>query len=34
MPKKIAPLSENKISGAKSMEKAYKLYDGNGLFLT
>ncbi|MGD0274708.1 MAG: Arm DNA-binding domain-containing protein [Syntrophales bacterium] len=33
MPKKIAPLSENKINTAKNIEKAYRIFDGGGLFL-
>lgn len=33
MPKKIIPLTEIKIKNAKSKAQAYKLFDGNGLFL-
>jgi hypothetical protein len=33
VPKRIAPLSENKISTAKLSEKEYRLFDGGGLFL-
>ncbi|MDX9822980.1 MAG: integrase arm-type DNA-binding domain-containing protein [Syntrophales bacterium] len=33
MPKRSAPLSEEKINSAKTAEKAYRLFDGLGLFL-
>jgi integrase len=33
MPKRINPLSEVKVRTAKPMEKEYKLFDGNGLYL-
>ncbi|OQC14397.1 MAG: Prophage CP4-57 integrase [Firmicutes bacterium ADurb.Bin080] len=33
MPKIIKPLTEIKVRNAKSKEKAYKLFDGDGLFL-
>jgi hypothetical protein len=33
MSKRIAPLLENKINTAKTTEKAYRLFDGGGLFL-
>lgn len=33
MPKKIIPLTEIKIKNAKSKAQAYKLFDGDGLFL-
>jgi hypothetical protein len=33
MPKRIEPLSENKVRAAKPMEKTYRLFDGAGLSL-
>ncbi len=33
MPKRIKPLSEVKVRTAKPMEKEYKLFDGDGLYL-
>ena len=33
MPKRVAPLSEEDISSANNAEKAYRLFDGGGLFL-
>jgi hypothetical protein len=33
MPKRVLPLSEEKVNAAKVKEKAYKLFDGGGLSL-
>jgi integrase len=33
MPKRVVPISEAKVHTAKSREKEYKIFDGNGLFL-